>query len=217
MVDDWNQTTDNQYEGDFWGLYLGMENLDGNFLQDRGLLDDNFYDMQSWTVNWINLGDTGVTDKSDLISFMSTYSNGSPGEQWWRSAFDLPGYYKFRRVGSSTPLRRGPGQKLLLLSQPADGQVEHPALDLTRPGLRRCSARATSRFGDSCALQPDVSNLEYQNSLRERRDLLFNQEQMFLMIFHETAALIDTPSDGRSMVDADRSMWDYNPILSSGM
>jgi hypothetical protein len=57
-------------------------------------------------------------------------------------------------------------------------------------------------------------NVAYQNNLRELRDLLFNPEQMYPLI-DETAALIDTPANGLSMVDADRAQWDYNPILIS--
>ena len=50
--------------------------------------------------------------------------------------------------------------------------------------------------------------------MREIRDLLFNTDQMYPMI-DETAAIINTPADGLSMVDADRALWDFNPILAS--
>ena len=49
--------------------------------------------------------------------------------------------------------------------------------------------------------------------LRELRDLLFNSEQVGLML-DEHAGFVDSPAGGASLVDADRAMWDYNPILS---
>src|SRR5687767_15206264 len=58
-----------------------------------------------------------------------------------------------------------------------------------------------------------VFQMEYRNRLREIRDLMWNPEQVGRML-DDYAALVDTP--GNSMVDADRAMWDYNPIMVSG-
>jgi hypothetical protein len=60
---------------------------------------------------------------------------------------------------------------------------------------------------------PELS-LEYKNRLRELRDLLYNPEQTGMLI-DEYASVIYTPG-APSLVDADRAMWDYNPILVSG-
>ena len=57
-------------------------------------------------------------------------------------------------------------------------------------------------------------NTEYSNRLREIIDLLYNPEQIGQMI-DEYAAMVDSPDPRASMVDADRAMWDYNPILTS--
>jgi hypothetical protein len=55
--------------------------------------------------------------------------------------------------------------------------------------------------------------LEYRNRMREIRDLLYNPEQVGLLI-DEIASVVYTPGQP-SLVDADRAMWDYNPILRS--
>jgi hypothetical protein len=55
--------------------------------------------------------------------------------------------------------------------------------------------------------------LEYRNRLRELRDLLINVEQVGLIV-DEMASFVYTPGQP-SLVDADRAMWDYNPILVS--
>jgi hypothetical protein len=54
-------------------------------------------------------------------------------------------------------------------------------------------------------------NLEYQNRLREIRDLLFNADQTGAII-DEMAAKVYTPGQP-SWVDIDRMMWDYNPTM----
>jgi hypothetical protein len=56
--------------------------------------------------------------------------------------------------------------------------------------------------------------LQYQNRLREIRDLLYNPEQIGSLI-DEYAAFIADPKGGLSFVDADRAKWDYHPIMAS--
>ena len=43
------EVTGDQYTHDFWGLYLAIENMDGQFLDDHDLPDGNLYDMHDWT------------------------------------------------------------------------------------------------------------------------------------------------------------------------
>ena len=64
-------------------------------------------------------------------------------------------------------------------------------------------------FRDRVLTIPEF-NVAYQNNLRELRDLLFNADQMYPMI-DETAAIINTPADGLSMVDADRGAVGLQP------
>src|SRR5207302_4415644 len=54
-------------------------------------------------------------------------------------------------------------------------------------------------------------NIEFQNRLRELRDLLLNPDQEG-QIIDETAAKVYTPGQP-SWVDIDRAMWDYNPTM----
>ena len=49
--------------------------------------------------------------------------------------------------------------------------------------------------------------------MREIRDLLYNTDQTGMLI-DEMACFVYTPGQP-SLVDADRAMWDYNPILTS--
>jgi hypothetical protein len=56
--------------------------------------------------------------------------------------------------------------------------------------------------------------IEYQNRLREVRDLLYNPEQTGALL-DELAAVISDPAGGPSFVQADRAKWDYHPIMTS--
>src|SRR5207237_10284961 len=55
---------------------------------------------------------------------------------------------------------------------------------------------------------------QYQERLAEIRDLLFNPEQVGLLI-DEYAQMISDPKGAPSIVDADRAKWDYHPIMAS--
>lgn len=213
VIDERSQDGVNQYESDFWGLYLALENLDGNFLEEHDLPDGNLYDMQSWSGELDNLGENGVTDKSDLAWFMGGYSRW-PDPQWWRSVFDLEGYYKFRAVLEAVhhyDVDQGKNYYYYLNPRTSKWSILPWDLDLT--WSETMFGVGNEPFRDRVLSNPTF-NVEYQNTLRELRDLLFNSEQMYPMI-DETAAMVATSNNRLSMVDADRAMWDYNPILSS--
>jgi hypothetical protein len=115
-----------QYEGDFWGLYLILEQPDGRFLEQHGLPDGNFYKMEGGGGELNNLGPDGPADSSDLTSFLQSYNGES--ETWWRQNFRCPRLPQLpgRRPGHP-PLRHLLRQEFLLLSPPAVAAVaDHP-------------------------------------------------------------------------------------------
>ena len=57
--------------------------------------------------------------------------------------------------------------------------------------------------------------IEYQNRLREIRDLLYNTNETGRLI-DECAAIISDPRGGRSFIEADRAKWDYHPVMAMG-
>ena len=74
------------YNGDYWGLYLAIEDLDGRFLRGHGLPDGNIFRMESGTGTLAHHGAGAVTNRSDLFRFMRGYQSGSASaEEWWRS------------------------------------------------------------------------------------------------------------------------------------
>ncbi len=214
VVDQIEESTSNQYEGDFWGLYLAIENMDGRFLEQHELPDGNLYEMKDWTGELDNLGEQGVTDKSDLIEFMNRYIFTSPDGLWWRENFDLGTYYSFRSILEAVhhyDVDQGKNYDYYLNPETGRWSILPWDLDLTW-------AKNMFGVGNEPFRTPVLSNIvfmvEYQNRLREIRDLLFNPEQINILL-EEQAALIDSPANRYSMIDTDRARWDYDPLLES--
>ena len=98
IIENASETGATQFDSDFQGLYLALEQPDGNMLDEHELPDGNFYKMESGTGSLNNQGPTQPTDRSDLNSFLNTYNNSTPSEQWWRDNLDLDKYYSYRSI-----------------------------------------------------------------------------------------------------------------------
>jgi len=218
-----NDTPDNQYDDDFQGLYLAVEQVDGRFLDQHGLPDGNLYKMESGTGGGQsnNQGPTQPSDSSDLVSFVSGYGS-NPKEQWWRANFDLKAYYAFRAITEGIHNGDiGYGKNYFYYHNPETNLWSIFPWDLDLTWAEGMYGNGNDPFKARILYTNEVYsatrepfNTEFQGRLREVMDLLFNGEQVGQMI-DEYAAIVDTPNPGASMVDADRAMWDYNPILAS--
>jgi hypothetical protein len=213
----------NQYSGDFWGLYLAVEEQDGRFLDERGLPDGNIYDMQSGTGTLNNIGPDGPLDRSDLNAFQNTYNNTTPTESWWRTNLNLPQYYSYQTILQGFHhYDIADGKNYFYYRNPLIGQWEVWPWDLdlswadnmyragVSGGNEPFKSRVLSDFS-STPVYPALA-LEFRNRVREIRDLLFNTDQAYQVI-DEMAALIRGPLNQPSIIDADRAQWDYNPVM----
>lgn len=215
VIDDAMESTTNQYEGDFWGLYLAVEQEDGRFLDEHGLPDSNFYKMEDGTGTLNNSGPLGPVDKSDLNYFLNTYNNTTPADSWWLTNLDMARYYSYRTIVEGIHhYDIAYGKNYFYYSDPVSRlwSVHTWDIDLTW---------ADNMFGDgnepfkSRVLPRAAFTLEYKNRLREIRDLLFNVNQAYQLI-DEYASLLKGPTNGPTFLDADRCQWDYNPKMNDG-
>lgn len=220
IVEDSNESGASQYDSDFQGLYLAIEQPDGRLLDAEGLPDGNLYKMENNTgVGNIggelkNQGDyPEVSDSSDLIDFKTTYESGPQSAAWWQDNFNLESYYSYRSVAES--IRHydiWAGKNYYYYHNPETDRWQTVPWDLDL---------TWSIVGGSIG-EPfrnrvlDIPQFErdYQNRLREFQDLLYNPDQTGAVI-DEIAARIYTQGEP-SLVDADRAMWDHNPIMTSG-
>ena len=210
-ADEYGPTT-SQYDDDFQGLYLAIEQLDGEFLKEHDLPDGNLYKMEGGSGELNNQGPDQPTDKSDLNAFLAGYPNAN--EQWFRDNLDLPNYYNF--YASVTAVHDHDihnNKNYFFFNNPEldQWQVVNWDLDLTWTTPYNGN-NPNDRLDQDVFAIPTLAR-EYQSRAREIVDLLFNREQTG-MILDEVAQWVYTPGQP-SLVDADRAMWDYNPILTS--
>jgi len=213
-----------QYDGDFWGLYMTIEQMDGRFLDEHDLPDGNLYKMEGGAGTLNNQGPTGVTNKSDLSAFMSGYSS-NPSAQWWGQHVNLEAYYGY--VAATQAVRNSDLQydkNFFYYLNPVPTTNEWGTnnlwwqfpwdLDLTwTTGYSSNDPR--DEWQQQGLLNNSAFDLACKNRIREVVDLLFNTEQMNQLV-DEYAALINDPAGGLSMVDADRAMWDYHWVMGTG-
>ena len=223
VIDDARETVaGNQYQGDFYGLWLAVEEEDGRFLEERGLPDGNVYDMEGGTGTLNHLGALGPSDKSDLNALL-TYGGASPTEAWWRTNLDLRSYYSYQAISQGIhQYDIADGKNYFYYRNPVSGlwTVWPWDLDLTwadnmyrsgqQGGDEPFKLRVLNNFA-SPGTFPALST-EFRNRVREIRDLLFNTDEAFRLI--DEYWWMTRGTNTSSIVDADRAFWDYNPVMN---
>jgi hypothetical protein len=214
VIDSADESGPTQYDGDFWGMYMAIEQPDGNFLDEHGLPDGNVYKMVQDSVNKTNQCATQVTDGSDLSSFRNSYP-GYTAQQWQDNA-ELESYYTFRALVHGLhhyDLNDGWNCIYYHNSETNKWSLLPWDIDLSWND---------GAWNNGGSIWEQVLNyteyqIGYRNRVRELRDLLFNTEQGGQLI-DEYAALIADPNGGPSFVGANRAMWDWNPkVDTSGL
>lgn len=214
IVDEAEESPSDQYGGDFWGLYLAIEDIDDEFLEAHGLPDGNLYKMDVNGPESQHTAEGAVTDASDVRQFMAALRQ-SQEAKWWKANVDLPRYYSYRSILEGIhhyDIGMGKNYYYFHDSKTNRWQVIPWDVDLTW---------GDQMFGDgeepfymAGVLTHETFKAGYLARLAEIRDLLFNPEQTGALI-DEFAAVISQSDSGPSMVGADRAMWDYHPIMSS--
>jgi Concanavalin A-like lectin/glucanases superfamily/Lamin Tail Domain/CotH kinase protein len=219
--------TSTQYDDDFQGLYLAIEQEDGQFLKEHGLPDGNLYKMEGGTGELNNQGPTQPKNKSDLNAFMAY----STQESWWRQNVVLPEYYNYRAIVDCIHhYDIGDGKNYFYYHYPIDpldpnsNKWQQAVWDLDlvwADNMYRADSGIAGLAPSGNTTEPFFSRVynimplrtEMRNRHREILDLLWNLEQTG-MVIDELASFIYQPGQP-SFVAADRAMWDYNPIMVS--
>lgn len=228
IIDEANEASrDSQYDGDFWGCYLALEQPDGRFLDEHGLPDGNLYKMEGGFGEPNNLGPDGPVNSSDLRAFLDAYSNSdSLTESWWRTNLNLPAYYNYQAIVQAIHhYDIAFGKNYFYYHNPDDGRwmVVPWDLDLTwadnmfpagqQGGDEPFKSRVLSNFSTDSPQYPGIAR-EFRNRVREIRDLLWNQDEAFRLV--DEYARLARGTNVTSLLDADRAQWDYNPVMADG-
>jgi hypothetical protein len=214
IVDGAEENPDNQYLGDFWGLYLATEEVDDDFLEEHGLPEGNVYKMEFGSAKAEHLVDGAPTDNSDVIQFMRGLMK-NPDAQWWRANVNLQSYFSYRAILECIHhYDIGMGKNYFYYHNPKTKCWQVVPWDVDLTWGNHMFGNGAEPFYRAGLLRTDPFKGEYEQRLAEIRDLLFNSDQCGALL-DECASLISNPAGGLSMVDADRAKWDYHPIMSS--
>ncbi|MHC4324613.1 MAG: lamin tail domain-containing protein, partial [Planctomycetota bacterium] len=216
IIDEVLESGPTQYNGDFWGLYMTLEQMDGRFLNEHNLPDGNLYKMENHSGSLNNQGPTHVTNRSDLSAFMSGY-NSRPSEAWWDQNVNLAGYYGYRCVVEGVHHGDiGYGKNWFFYLNPETNKWSMLSWDVDLTWANNMYGNGEDVFKSQGRIFSNSNILiEYQNRLREFHDLLYNADQLY-QVLDDLADIIDRPTGGPTFAEADRAMWDYNPIMTSG-
>jgi len=216
VIDEVVESGPTQYDGDFWGLYMTLEQMDGRFLNEHNLPDGNLYKMEGYSGDLNNQGPTHVTNGSDLSAFMSGYGS-RPSEAWWDQNVNLAGYLGYRCVVEGVHHGDiGYGKNWFFYLNPQTNKWSMLSWDVDLTWANNMYGNGEDVFKNQGRIFSNSNILiEYQNRLREFHDLLYNADQLY-QVLDDLADIIDPPTGGPTFVDADRAMWDFNPIMTSG-
>jgi hypothetical protein len=206
---------DGQYAGDFWGLYLAVEQPDGSFLDERGLPDGNVYKIENNAGDKKNQAAGQPVDSSDWNSFRDTQINTNPSEAWWRANMDMDAYYTFHalnRLNGNVDLRYGFNHNFYHRS--SDGRWVPVPWDLDMMFIAKSHWSGIIHANKSIEQNPALA-LEYRNRAREILDLMGADGTpgggQIGQLIDEFAAIVNPAGQPLTWADADAAMWNLHP------
>ncbi|MCA9148639.1 MAG: CotH kinase family protein, partial [Planctomycetales bacterium] len=228
IIESADENGSTQYNGDFQGLYLAIEQVDGNFLDEHDLPDGNMYKIESYAPeSTTNQGATEPTGGRDVRDFINASRSKQPGVEYWEQNLDLQHWYSYQTIAHGIHhYDTQDGKNYFYFHNPDTGlwQIVPWDLDLTWANNmyggenHQLNVRVSRYNGfNEYTNQANIDlnnrfNYDYQNRVRELLDLLYNPEQTGMLI-DQMASFVYQPGE-ISIVDADRAMWDENPINS---
>ena len=208
----------NQYDGDFWGLYLALEEPDGRFLDDKNLPDGNLYKMNG-SPNKRNQGPDQVSGTTDVNSFISTKRRTQP-LTWWEENTNLAGYYNYK-IGTTlinnTDLRSEWNCLYYLRPEiegdPNSGKWEMFPWDLDLTWESKFHIRSESVWENwQNVFRYADAKTDFENRSREVWDLLCDSGEGAKVV--EEMSLFLEGDGVTRIVEANQAMWDYHPRKS---
>lgn len=205
-----------QYKGDFQGLYLAVEEVDGDFLKQHRLPDGNIYKIEFGLPKPEHFAAGSPTNSLDARTFLNRLGQRQGlTPEWWRTQVDLPGYHAYRAtVEAVHHYDISDGKNYFFYHNLKSGKWHTIPWDVDLTWGNHMYGAGNDPWKEAGAIATPALKAAYQERLAELRDLLFNPEQLHRLI-DEHAAVIWNGREQVSIADADRAKWDYHPVMSS--
>lgn len=196
-------------EGDFWGLYLMLENYDGDFLETHDLPNSNIYSYKPFKIRHQS-HQYAVAQQENYVRWDSSCYQKHPAE-WWTENLDWENYLGFLIANELVANKESGYRKQHWWTEyrhPQKGWQFFPwDVDKTWTSSRIKSTISSGIFEP--AFQHKSLAQAYKNQLRSVLDLLFNEEQLFQLIEEQSSAIYQ-PHLGHSFVDLDKLRWGHD-------
>ena len=226
VIDDAVETsTTSQYDGDLWGLYLGLEPTEGNFLGERAMADGNIYSIEGNAGDKKHQGTTQVVDSSDWSTFSTNLAAAGQTEQWYRDNIDLPTLFTFlalNRLIGNVDVR--PGDNYRFYHRPTDNRWVIIPYDLDMMYIAAHHWGGTMDSGVVVAGAPNVIRAisrwpniarEYRNRCREVLSLMGSDGSahggQIGQLIDEYAQFVNPTGQSLTWANLDAAMWNLNP------
>lgn len=217
IIDGASETGGNQYAGDFWGLYISIEQPDGSFLDERGLPDGNIFNMHGGafgSTGQRHQGSESPTDRSDLVEFLAGIDGGFETLQWWEDNLNWDSYFAWNiinHVVNNSDIRPNENVNYYHNQETGEWYTIPWDLDLTFEDAPHFTTPVTDRENIRSLMRDHPEGLlAYENRLREVTDLLLANGDAAVVV-KELANLLTFNGTDPSVVDANQAQWDYHP------
>ena len=209
VIDSAEESSNNQFNTDLWGLYLVVQEKNGTWLRENKLPDGNIYSIDSGPKHLVNAAGPVGQD----FEFFRRASSSSKSEAWWRAHLDLQDYYSFHalnRLLANIDLR--PEGNYYLYHRPDDRWVVLPHdLDMMLiPKSHQPGYATQARSLDLPALQA-----EYQARAREILDLFASDSSpnggQVGQLVAELSRRLTPAGQPRNWAELDEAMWNFHP------
>ena len=213
VIDDANEAPTDQYDGDFWGMYIAIEQPEAEFLNERDLPDGNIYNVHGGSGSSLrNQGTTQVSDKSDLFAFQGLHNSGTSQAEW-EANLDFEDYFAFNAMNlaiNNADMRHQENVNYYHNSETDKWHILPWDLDLTFEDAPHHGRGDTAQWETiyHCLQYPDIGQA-YENKVREILDLFLDNDQA-AHLTDEFAGLM-TKGGSDNLIEASQAMWDYHP------
>lgn len=199
------------FGGDFWGIYLALENYDGDFLKTHRLPDGNIYSYKPFKQRHAGEdGPFGARNPAYLEWDSLHKMRNTPA--WWESHLDIQAFLGFV-IGNQAINNRETGYRgqhwWSEYMNPHTGHWYVFPWDLDLTWTKHTGyGTIASAIRNPLLAHPEMQ-IRYENQLRGFLDLLYNEEQAFRLIDQE-ASYIYNPSAPYSWTHLDKIRWRHS-------